>query len=54
MPASVRLAQLVEADVRASRESTPQSEAIAALQAIREHAEHLEVFIRESDASTAQ
>ena len=47
-PASIRLAQLVEADVQRARESTPESEAVAALRSIRAHADQLEAFIRDS------
>jgi hypothetical protein len=45
-PASVRLAQLVEADVRRATQSTPESEAAEAARAIREHAERLEAYVR--------
>ena len=48
MPASVRLGQLVEADVQRAREVTPESEAVAAVRAIRAHADQLEAFIRDS------
>jgi hypothetical protein len=47
-PASVRLGQLVEADVRRAIESTPESEAVEAVRAIREHAARLEAYVRES------
>jgi hypothetical protein len=46
MPASVRLGELVEADVRRARESTPESEALAAVRAVRAHADQLEAFVR--------
>jgi hypothetical protein len=46
-PASVRLAELVEADVQRAREATPESEAVAALRSIRAHADRLEAFIRD-------
>jgi hypothetical protein len=45
-PASIRLAQLVEADVQRAREATPESDAVAALRSIRAHADQLEAFIR--------
>ena len=51
MPASVRLGQLVEADVQRAREATTESDAVAAVRAIRAHAEQLEAFIRTSNAS---
>jgi hypothetical protein len=47
-PASVRLAQLVEADVRRARASTPASEALAAIESIRDHAAQVEAFVRGS------
>lgn len=47
-PASVRLAQLVEADVRRARAATPESEALAAIELIRDRAGQLEGFIRDS------
>jgi hypothetical protein len=46
-PASVRLGQLVEADVRRATEQTPESEAAEAVRTIREHAERLEAYVRE-------
>jgi hypothetical protein len=46
MPASVRLGQLVEADIQNARESTPESEAVAAVRSIRAHADRLEAFVR--------
>src|SRR3954469_18108122 len=46
-PASVRLAELVEADVQQARGATPESEAVAALRSIRAHADQLEAFIRD-------
>ncbi len=46
-PASVRLAQLVEADVQRAREATPESKAVAALRSIRAHTDQLEAFIRD-------
>jgi hypothetical protein len=49
-PASVRLAQLVEADVERARAATPESDAVAALRSIRAHADHLEAFIRDARA----
>ena len=45
-PASVRLGQLVDAEVRRARASTPESEALEAVRAIREQAEQVEAFIR--------
>jgi hypothetical protein len=51
-PASVRLAELVEADVQRARESTPESDAVDALKSIRAHADTLEAFIRDSGASS--
>jgi hypothetical protein len=45
-PASVRLAQLVDAEVRRARASTPESEALEAVRAVREQAERIEAFIR--------
>jgi hypothetical protein len=51
MPASVRLEQLVEADVQRAREATAESDAVAAVRAIRAHVEQLEAFIRASNAS---
>ena len=51
MPASVRLGQLVEADVRRAREATAESDAVAAVRGIRAHAEQLEAIIRASNAS---
>ena len=47
-PASVRLAQLVEADVQRAREATPESDALTAIASIRNHAIQLEAFVRES------
>jgi hypothetical protein len=38
---------LVEADVQRARESTPESEAVAALRSIRAYADQLEAFIRD-------
>jgi hypothetical protein len=46
-PASVRLGQLVEADVHRAREATAESDAVAAVRAIRAHADELEAFIRD-------
>jgi hypothetical protein len=45
-PASVRLGELVEADVRRAMGSTPESEAVEAVRAIREHADRLEAYVR--------
>jgi hypothetical protein len=45
VPASVRLGQLVEADVQRAREATPESEAAAAVRAIHAHADALEAQI---------
>jgi hypothetical protein len=50
-PASVRLAALVEADVQRARETTPESDAVAALRSIRAHADVLEAYVRDSRAS---
>jgi hypothetical protein len=50
-PASIRLGQLVEADVQRARVATAESDAVAAVRAIRAHAEQLEAFIRASNAS---
>jgi hypothetical protein len=47
-PASVRLGQLVEAYVRRGRQMTSQSEALAAIELIRDHATQLEAFVRDS------
>ena len=47
-PASVRLAQLVEAEVRRARASTPASEALAAIESIRDQAAQVEAFVRGS------
>jgi hypothetical protein len=47
-PASIRLGQLVEADVQRAREATPESDAVAAVRANRAHADALEAFVRES------
>jgi hypothetical protein len=44
-PASVRLGDVVDADVQRARESTPESEALAALRAVRAHADQLEAFV---------
>jgi len=49
-PASSRLAQLVEADVRRAKVATPESEALTAIESIRVRAAQLEVFIRDSAA----
>jgi NADPH-dependent ferric siderophore reductase len=46
-PASIRLGQLVEADVQRAHEATPESDAVAAVRAIRAHADQLEAFIRD-------
>jgi hypothetical protein len=46
-PASIRLGQLVEADVQRARETTAESEAVAAVRAIRAHADQLEAFVRD-------
>jgi hypothetical protein len=46
VPASVRLGQLVEADVQRAREATPEAEAAAAVRAIRAHVNALDAFIR--------
>jgi hypothetical protein len=46
-PASIRLGQLVEADVQRARAATADSDAVAAVRAIRAHADQLEAFIRE-------
>jgi hypothetical protein len=46
-PASIRLGQLVEADVQRAREATPESDAVAAVRAIRAHANQLEALIRD-------
>jgi hypothetical protein len=53
-PASVRLGQLVEADVQNARESTPESEAVAAVRSIRAHADRLEAFVRDQAARAAR
>jgi hypothetical protein len=45
-PASVRLGQLVDAEVRRARASTPESDALEAVRAMREQAEQIEAFIR--------
>ena len=50
-PASVRLAELVEADVQHARGSTPESAALDALRSIRAQADILDAFIRHSSAS---
>src|SRR6185295_5279861 len=47
-PASVRLAQLVEADVRRATAATPESEALTAIESIRNHTAELEAFVRDS------
>jgi hypothetical protein len=52
MPASVRLGALVEADVQRARESTPESEALAAVRAVRAHADQLEAFVRDRATKT--
>jgi len=45
-PASVRLGQLVDAEVRRAQASTPELEALEAVRAMREQAEQIEAFIR--------
>lgn len=49
-PASVRLADLVEADVQRARASTPESDAVDAVRSIRAYADILEAFVRDSSA----
>ena len=46
------LGQLVEADVQRAREATAESDAVAAVRAIRAHADELEKFIREPAPSS--
>jgi hypothetical protein len=41
---------LVEADVQRARAATAESEAVAAVRAIRAHADQLEAFVRERSA----
>jgi hypothetical protein len=43
----VRLAQLVEADVRRAMAATPESEALAAIASIRLQVAQLEAFVRD-------
>jgi hypothetical protein len=50
-PASIRLGQLVEADVQRARDTTAESDAVAAVRAIRAHADELEAFIRDRNGS---
>jgi hypothetical protein len=52
MPASIRLGELVEADVQRAFVATPESEAVAALRAIRMHADQLEAFIRDDQTTS--
>jgi hypothetical protein len=50
-PASIRLGQLVEADVQRARAATAESDAVAAVRAIRAHTDQLEAFIRDRASS---
>ena len=45
-PASVRLGQLVAGEVERSRQPAAEQDAVAAVQAIRAHADELEAFVR--------
>lgn len=49
-PASVRLGQMVEAEVQRARDPTPEPDAVAALGAIRSHVDKLEAFVRTTAA----
>lgn len=49
-PASVRLAQLVETDVRRAQAATPESDALAAIESIRNQAAQLQAFVLDSAA----
>ena len=45
-PASIRLGQLVGAEVERARQPAPEPDAVAAVQAIRAHVDQLEAFVR--------
>jgi hypothetical protein len=45
-PASIRLGQLVVAEVQRARDSAPEPDAVAAVAAIRAHVDELETFVR--------
>jgi hypothetical protein len=48
MPASIRLGQLVMAEVQRVRNPPPEPDAVAAVAAIRAHVDELEAFVRDA------
>jgi hypothetical protein len=51
-PASIRLGQLVTAEVERANAAAPESAALDAVMAIRLHAERLEQIVRQASAGT--